>query len=69
MSDILFVGGPYSGLRGVEAPDSGNRRTVRGLHGEHLYVRFHGIGDVSFYRYHAMSVREAFKLLPDLIAK
>jgi len=69
MSDIIFVGGPYAGLRGVDAPDSGGTRTVRGLHGEHLYVRFHGIGNVSFYRHHAMSDRKAFKLLPDLLAK
>ena len=69
MSDIVFVGGPYSGLRGVESSDSGDTRKVRGLHGEHLYVRFHGIGNVSFYRHHAISVREAFRLLPDLLSK
>jgi len=67
MSDIVFVGGPYSGLRGTEAPDSDGMQTVRGLHGAQQYLRFHRVGNVSFYRHHAISVREALKLIPSLL--
>jgi hypothetical protein len=66
VGEIIFVGGPYDGLRGNETAESDGTEIVRGLHGEHIYVRFHSAGGVNFYRHAMLTFREALKLLPRL---
>jgi len=69
MGEIVFVGGPYNGLRGLETANSDGTEIVRGLHGEHVYVRFHSAGGVNFYRHVMLTFREALRLLPGLPSK